>query len=799
MRLRSWISAILLLSLFSLLASAQSSLGAISGTVLDPSGAVVAGAEVKLRRPAAALELTARSDAAGVFRFDSLAPGEYQLLATASTFSVENQRITLKSAEQRSVQITLHPGSFTEEVTVHGTQLISNGDVALRIPGSVDVLDSETLEHSRVQSTSEALRKVAGVNVRDEEGFGLRPNIGIRGLNPTRSTKVLLLEDGIPLAFAPYGDNASYYHPPIERFSSVEVLKGSGQILYGPQTVGGVINYVTPNPPAGFGGHVRLMGGNRNYLNGDLSLGGTLGDTGVLFSYMRKQGDGARDNIRSGLDDYTLKVTSNLTSRQALTWRANFYREDSNITYSGLTLAEYEADPRQNPFRNDFFYGDRWGTSLTHSYAISGRVLLTTNAYGSLFSRRWWRQSSNSAQRPIDAADPACGGMQNLNTTCGNIGNVRKYTTVGIEPRLHISHSLFGLRNETEVGVRAHFEVQDRRQHLGPFPDSRSGPLAEDNERRNDAYSAFVQNRFMWRGLALTPGVRIERIFVERTNRLANGGAGVTGDTALTQVVPGIGAAYNIADKVTLFAGVHRGFAPPRAEDVISNSTGGVVELDPELSWNYEAGFRTSAFRGVQLDATFFRMDYENQIVPASLAGGAGAVLTNGGETLHQGFEMSARVDTGTLRRSPNNIYFRTAYTFVPVAEFTGTRFSSISGFQNVSVTGNRLPYAPDHLFTGSVGYSHPVGLDFFVEAVRISGQYSDDLNTVASTPDGQRGLIPGNTTWNATLNYHLEQWNSTLFVTAKNLLDETFIVDRSRGIIPNNPRLVQTGIKFTF
>ncbi len=88
---------------------------------------------------------------------------------------------------------------------------------------------------------SEALRKVSGVNVRDEEGFGLRPNIGIRGTNPTRSTKILLLEDGVPLAYAPYGDNASYYHPPVERFESIEILKGAGQIEYGPVTVAGAL------------------------------------------------------------------------------------------------------------------------------------------------------------------------------------------------------------------------------------------------------------------------------------------------------------------------------------------------------------------------------------------------------------------------------------------------------------------------------------------------------------------------------------------------------------------------------
>lgn len=81
--------------------------------------------------------------------------------------------------------------------------IIGNKENLERIPGSGYVLDKETLESSRVFTTNEALRKVPGVNVRDEEGLGLRPNIGIRGLNPTRSTKVTLLEDGLPLPTRP--------------------------------------------------------------------------------------------------------------------------------------------------------------------------------------------------------------------------------------------------------------------------------------------------------------------------------------------------------------------------------------------------------------------------------------------------------------------------------------------------------------------------------------------------------------------------------------------------------------------
>jgi Fe(3+) dicitrate transport protein len=794
---------VFLLSLLISNVSAQSNLGSISGRVLDQNGAIVKGAHVRLRQRGMTFDRTVSTDESGAFRFDELIQSKYELSVTGAGFSAATEELALASGEAREVNLTLRPGAIAASVIVNSRRLASTPEIIEQTPGSIEIIDAKTLEDSRPFTSSEALRKVTGINARDEEGFGLRPNIGIRGLNPTRSSKVLLLEDGIPLTYAPYGDNASYYHPPIDRFESVEVLKGSGQIPYGPSTVGGVINFITPAPPVKPSGYLALTGGNRDYFNGHINYGGTWGDTGLLFDYTRKQGELARRDQRSGLNDFNFKSITTFGSRQALTVKANYYGERSNITYSGLREAEYAADPRQSIFRNDHFSGNRYGGSLTHSFVVNSNLLMTTNAYGSIFQRDWWRQSSNSGERPnrlrtLAGGDPDCFGMADLNTTCGNQGRLRRYYVRGVETRLRATHRLFGINNETDFGGRIHFETQERQQQNGDLPTSRNGVLVEHNRRRNSAYSAFVQNRFLFDKLTITPGMRVEHIKFERTNYLANSGSGVTGRSELTQLIPGLGVSYHAGRNTTIFAGLHRGFAPPRTEDIITNA-GGSVDLDPELSWNYEVGVRSLPRAGLSLEATLFRMDYENQIIAASLAGGVGSALTNGGETLHQGIEFTGRVDSGVILKTPHNFYVRTAYTFLPDAKFTGTRFSNVSGFSTVQISGNRLPYAPEHMLNASFGYSNPSGLDALLEAVHVSSQFGDDLNTVAPTPDGQRGLIPGYTSWNATGNYRVERIQTTLFVTVKNLLDRTYIVDRSRGILPGSPRLLQAGFKWRF
>ncbi|HZH34882.1 MAG TPA: TonB-dependent receptor, partial [Pyrinomonadaceae bacterium] len=571
-------------------------------------------------------------------------------------------------------------------------------------------------------------------------------------------------------------------------------------------------NYITPNPPEKPSFNLKLEGGNRNFFNGGAGFGGSFGKFGTIINFNHKRGNGARENTSFKLNDFSSKATYALNDRHALTAKFTFYREDSNLTYTGATEAEFAADPKGNIFKNDFFYGRRYGFSLQHVGALTSNVNLTTNFYSNYFSRDWWRQSSNSAQRPNRLnVDPDCRSLADLNTTCGNEGRLRDYLMIGIEPHLNASFNFGAVKNELNIGFRVHREDQDRLQKNGDLPASRDGVIAENNERQSLAYSGFVQHRFIWGGLAFTPGVRVEHIEYERTNRLAGSGAGVTGKTTVTEVVPGFGVSYSRLKNTTIFAGVHRGFAPPRVEDVVTNA-GGIVDLDSELSWNYEVGVRTRPLPGVEVAGTFFRNDYENQIVAASIAGGT--AFTNGGQTLQQGFEASGQVDSGAVFRSRHNFYFRSAYTYLPIAEFRGTRFSSITSSSllqqycsaerritsaSCSITGNRLPYAPKTLLTTSLGYSHPIGIDAFIENVFIGRQFGDDLNAVNPTSNAQLGAISSQTYWNATANYKVEKWRTTFFVTAKNIFDRTFIVDRSRGILPSQPRLIQAGLKLSF
>lgn len=709
-----------------------------------------------------------------------------------------------------------------DTVRLPGVSVVGTPDRAARIPGSVDRVDAAQLRASRVFSTNEALRKVPGLHVRDEEGFGLRPNIGVRGLNPTRSTKVLLLEDGIPFTIAPYGDNAAYYHPPIERMESIEVLKGSGQLRYGPQTIGGVINYLTPAIPGTPSASLSLAGGSRSYLNAHGRVGGTFGGAGVLADYIRRSGDGARANTNSVVDDASLKFLIPLEGTHSLAMRANLYRESSQVTYSGLTEDEWSADPRQNPFVNDGFDISRIGAALTHRAGARDERSVTTTLYGYRIGRDWWRQSSNSTQRPNDRSDPTCGGMANLATSCGAEGRLRDYVVVGVEPRAAWQAFRANTLLQLDVGARAHYETQERQQVNAALPTSRTlGPatnvnagLVEDNRRTTEAYAAFVQARVMRGPVAVTGGLRAEQLHLTRLNRrpVADAPGGVSGETSLAALIPGIGATWTARERLTLFAGVHRGFAPPRPEDVISNSTGGVVELDAETSWNSEVGARWAPVERISVEVTAFQLDFGNQIVPASVAGGTGAALTSAGRTLHRGAELSVRAASSRAVAGVTP-FTELAATWLPVARFEGDRFAYVgtagsdvvgkvyaeqgaTGTRTrLSVAGNRLPYAPEGTLTATLGARHGSGAELRVEAVAVSEQFGDPLNTRVLVADGQQGPLAGNVLWNLTMNAPVGRTGFSAWLAAKNVTDRVVVVDRTRGLLPGLPRLVQFGL----
>lgn len=685
-------------------------------------------------------------------------------------------------------------GSALSLASLPRVEVVGSPDQAARHFGSATVIDESEIERLRPLTVNELLRRVPGVTVRDEEGFGLRPNIAVRGLNPTRSTKTSLLEDGLPLAYAPYGDNASYFHPQVERYQRIEVLKGVETLLFGPQTVGGIVNYVTVDPRERFGGRALASGGSRGFREAQARLGGA----GLGLDAFLKRGEGARENLVHEVSDLNLKYLAELSAQQSLVLRVGQHREDSIVTYSGLTQAEFERlGPRYNPFRNDTFDVRRTGASLSHRLSLAEGELITS-LYYARFERDWWRQSSNSQ----DGQHAGCNQSLTIDGVTATFtqhrlagrrvdpttqfpctqGRLRSYDTWGIEPRLNLASGL----GEWLAGLRWHREEQDRLQLNGTSARARSGTTVEDNLRKTRALSAFLAHRFDLGATSLLPIVRHERVEAFRSDRLT----GRSGETALDRTLLGLGLRHRLAETAEVFASWHRGFAPPRVEDLIAGS-GTVTDVDPEDSRNLELGLRGMFAGALRYEIAWFRNDFSNLIAVGSIAGG-GTPLSQG-EALFSGLELSL---AWLFPEQEAGLGF--AATWLPTAR-QETPFVNVATRQPVagSRAGLRQPYAPRRSVTLG-GYKRFGALEWSLEAQYVGRQFADFATTVRPSPDGQRGIIKSATVWNTTVQYDLGA-SARAFLAAKNLFDKVYIVDRTRGIQTGMPRHLQVGLQYDF
>jgi len=712
--------------------------------------------------------------------------------------------------------------AFAEDAMVTDTIAVKGilPDNLESVPGSFNVISEEELEVRRPFSVKEVLDTTPGIHIVGENSFGLGLNIGVRGLDPRRSSRTLLMEDGVPLFLAPYGDPSAHLSTPVERIHRVEVVKGSGQIMYGPQTIGGMINFVTkPVPKEGFAGSLTGMAGNNDFYGGHVNLG--YGDErgGIMIDALQKKGDGIRKGHDFDVRELTLKGQLNLNEQHTLIGKVGYYEEDSKITETGLSTLDYSRDPYKGGTDNEQFGLERKSAQLQHIFQIKDDMKLSTNAYYVDTERASFRQieSSNlgNANALTQTVTPNFAGETRLDRcnrfayeagqadSCGGRWRPRDFTFYGIEPKLDFSHNLFGIENDAVIGFRYHEEDQRRRQFRGSDPRFQSQSFAESQPSREDikidvlALSYYAQNTFYVGDWSFTPGLRFEDYQVKTNVARAD-----TSDTNIklnnkqTKLLPGFGLTWSGMDNTTIFAGVHKGFGPPRPSrdlddisDFVEEGGDALNKTKFEESVNWEIGVRTSYFKGVALETTFFHTSIDDIVL------GQEGFFGNAGKSEQTGIELGGRIDFGTIYNTPHNFYLVGSYTNVFTAKFTKD-----AEFNGASVEkGNRLPYSPQDIASLNFGYQHPVGVDARIGISYVSKQFSDVENSRVEDRSGRDGTIPSYTLLNASVNFKPVGSKASYFLSAANLADKEYLISRVDGKVAGRERQVFGGIRYDF
>ena len=473
--------------------------------IYDENGSALQGASIILEENQSQETIGVSTNENGRAYFEDVKIGEYSLKSSFIGYEDINKKIIIKSAQvyEFKFQMNLNTIAITE------LEIINNYNNQSMV-GTATSIGAKDLEIITPMGTQEILERVPGINGFSDDGIGnSRINVGVRGINPRRSSRVLILEDGVPIQPALYVYPNMYYNPPSERISEVEVVKGSGAISFGPQTMGGVINYLTKRATEGSKPSFKLMAGENNYKSILLNTGDfSKNKFNPELQFLYKSGDGFRDNNDFVQYNGTLKLNFDKSKNESFYSKTNINYENSNATYTGLTLYSFENEPTFNPKEDDNFKIFRFSSDLIHTKKLSENTTSTTTTFISFFDRKWWREndifiyvdSLNAQEYTTESIVSATSTLWTQNGPDGvphaglrvgdgktNLGILRTFYVAGIEKKWSINNMFMNNPSSLEIGGRVYFErfLDDKKK--GYSPNARDGYYYIEAEAYTDS------------------------------------------------------------------------------------------------------------------------------------------------------------------------------------------------------------------------------------------------------------------------------------------------------------------------
>ena len=633
---------------------------------------------------------------------------------------------------------------YLEEVTIVGTR-----DNVQRVAGAAHFIGAEEIERFSHTDVQRIARQVPGVSIQVEDGYGLRPNISIRGVATERSGRITLLEDGVLIAPAPYSAPSAYYFPTAGRMAAFEVLKGPAAIVQGPYTIGGAFNMISTPIPAGRRGRVFAETGEHATHRVHATYGATADNGfGFLAESHQWRSDGFqrvdRSDDHTGLDvrDAMLKLAYAPSRVHALELKLQTATQQSDQSYLGLTDDDFRRNParRYGLSRLDRIETDHEQAIARYEYTPTASLKVTLAGYHNGHARNWfktegldpdgsphadafsrtsWASVVQAVNRGTGLSAMSARQLQDvlhgtLDTPPGSIqirANDRDYYSRGAQAAMSWDVSGGLIAHSVKVGARYHEDEEDRLQRNSTYS-QRGGRLHLDDPglhgnagnriQRARAVALYVQDRLEIGRLALTPGLRFEDIqqsrrrFETRLGRTADPSSRAPDNLRSTRanqtrvLLPGLGAVYQVNEVATLVAGVHKGFTAP------SNAPG----VEAEEAINYELGVRANTAH-LRLEAIAFLSDYDNLLGECTSSSGVDCEVGdafNGDAVTVRGLEFSFGSELGA---GGFVLPVEIVYTWMD-GEFD-TDIADTDFFGDVQA-GDPLPYIPSHQFHALLG-----------------------------------------------------------------------------------------------
>ena len=708
--------------------------------------------------------------------------------------------------------------------------------------GSAHFISDEEMKAKGYTDAERVLNRIPGVYSQTEDGYGLRTNLGMRGTSALRTTKINILEDGVPQGPAIYSNGSMYFFPDVGRMEGVEVLKGAAAISHGPRTTAGTINFLSRSiPTTGSEGHYSITGGDDGFSRNHTYYGGNIGSIGYVFEYHDHRADGYK-NIKgtgnstdSGFDKQTDLMKLRYTPANSV-WNQTFEilssntSETSNETYIGLTGVDFAADPyqRYGVSSVDQMDNDYHRYIFTHTMQPSSNMTITSKLYKTRYSRIWGKSGGMYVDRAdndglgftdyvsygdIDMQGNCAGDSGSELRACNILTNNtamvaneyikrsmghRDYGMTGVQ--FVINHQIGN--HALEYGYRRHKDYRSRAdsgytQNWSVDGNNTMTLLkvnGDDNSRftdaelkDTDAESWHIKDIISAGPFTHTVGLRYED--TEKNDGTNANPGNSKRDVSDSQTMIGLATVYNMGGGTTLFAGFSEGFSPVDA--------GSSASIEPEKSDNFEIGFRKET-AGSFFEVIAFYNDYEQLIDSCLEANGCASAdsgsTTNKGAAEVEGIEFQYRLNNMFAAPEMKGGMGATSSVRYPLMISGMLQSSEYTGGETV-YQGNSIAYVPDfQLYTS-------VGMETNNWSVALGAKYLDDTftNDANTYRTGKAFIFDLTSSMNVGFNAGGIK-NTKLFFNVDNLFDKVIVAsEHEYGKRPNKPLSVMAGVKFDF
>jgi Fe(3+) dicitrate transport protein len=667
-----------------------------------------------------------------------------------------------------------------------------------------EVISVEKLTVNKAtNNTRQVYAKVSGLNIFENDGSGLQLSIGGRGLDPNRTSNFNVRQNGYDISADALGYPESYYTPPVEALSKIEIIKGAASLQYGTQ-FGGLLNFEMKQP----GGDRALSieskqtAGSWGFLGSYNSISGQKNNLSY-FGYLHyKRGDGWRPNSQFESINAYADLHWQLSEKHMLGL------EYTRLQYAaqqpgGLDDRMFEEDPRQSNRPNNWFYVNWNLMDLEWDYRISSHTRLQTRAYALLASR------DAIGFRPNRPSQPYNGGARDLLKG--------EFQNIALESRLLQRYSIGGRDQVLVAGVRSYngysTNIQGEVYSPNNTPEfNATSSVMSDYSFPNINLAAFTENIFRitdkWN---VTPGVRLEYIRTEAKglyhDRITDLRDSIISDKVTNEhrvlprhfVITGLGSNYRFNEHTELYGNISQNYRSITFNDIrIVNPS---FEIDPaiadEKGWSSDIGVRGDIKKLFRYDVSAFYLYYGNRIGEYYTVKNTNQVIRKRGNVgVAQIYGLESLLELDALRLFPtiSDNWNATLYSNLALTSATYTR----SPIKNI--TGKMVEYVPAVNWKAGL-QSEYKNWKLTWQMSYLSDQYADATNVEKGGYSGVNGIVPAYMLVDVSAGWS-RKWLS-LEASVNNLANVAYFTRRATGypgpgIIPGDGRslYVTLGVK---